>query len=345
MRNKEKIWDFVISLLIIALFGVIGLGVIKDNKLYAENHKIAEAINTKDSNIRGNLPSITCWGDSLTAGVGGNGVTYTGELRKLIKLDVYNMGVGGEDTITIACRQGARQMMVNNITIPSNSEKVEIGRYNKFFDNYNKVINPLRQGSAGINNCFIEGVEGKLLVEQTDSVSDDAVFYFERLEKGKEVQINKPTPIITNGSINRKNDITIIFIGQNGGYTDIDDLVAQQKSMISYTGHDKYIILGLTSGTSEQREELENRMIREYGDKYINLRKYLSEDGIKDAGLNPTEKDIEEMNQGIVPESLRSDTIHGNSYYYELVGKKLYNKIIELNYLNDDQKEYLHLNS
>ena len=66
------------------------------------------------------LPGIVCWGDSLTAGVGGNGVTYPDVLSNLIKtnitgqygggklrdVEVINCGVGGESSVTIAGRSG-----------------------------------------------------------------------------------------------------------------------------------------------------------------------------------------------------------------------------------------------
>ena len=338
--------------LIFILFCVLAflliLGVSKNNKIDAKTKDIANSYNEKQwqeqrekERIKDSLPKITCWGDSLTAGVGGDGTTYPNVLAKLSGLTVYNMGVGGENTVTIACRQGARQMMVNNITIPATTDKVEIGSYNNFFDNYGKIVSPLRQGDAGINICSINGIDGKLTSTQTNTTSNDVIYYFQRLKAGEEVVINQPTPIVTDASLKRKDDITIIFMGQNGGYDNLDDLVAQQKAMIEYTGHDRFIILGLTTGTATERAELEARMLQEYGDKYINLREYISANGMKDAGLEPTETDLAEMAQGKVPDSLLSDPVHGNHYFYELIGKQVYNKILELGYLNDEQKEYL----
>lgn len=342
MNNKT------IFILLLLLLFIFGYGEIRSNRINEENKKEAQVLNKQETEkrleldrIKDNLPSMTCWGDSLTMGAGGDGTTYPNVLAKLTGLTVYNMGVGGEDTKTIACRQGSRTMMVNNITIPATTTNVEIGSYDNFYDNLGEIIAPLRQGDGGINICSIAGIEGNLSVTQTDSASKDTKYYFERLKAGEEVSIKEATPIVTNASIERKDDITIIFIGQNGGYINIDDLISQQKDMIKYTGHDKYIILGLTSGSTIERTELESRMEQEYGDKYINLRDYLSNYGLKDAGITATSVDEEQIKQGIVPDSLRSDNVHGNKYFYELIGKQIYNKLIELNYLNDKQKDYL----
>ncbi len=345
-----KIFNSTKTILVLSciLVFVFGYGEIKSNKIQEYDKKEAQVFNEKatkerlkQEKIKDSLPSIACWGDSLTAGTGGDGTTYPNTLAKLTGLTVYNMGVGGETSNTIACRQGARQMIVNNITIPSTTNKIEVGTYNNFYDNFGKIIAPLRQGDGGINICSIAGIEGKLSITQKDAISKDTVYYFERLKAGEEVSIKEPTPIIAKASIERKDDIVIIFIGENGGYANIDDWVSQQKSMIEYTGHDKYIILGLTTGSVVERADLEARMVQEYGNKYINLREYLSNHGMNDAKLTPTSTDNEQIGKGMVPDSLRSDAVHGNKYFYELIGKQVYNKLIELNYLNAEQKEYL----
>lgn len=340
---------FIVFILCSILVFLLILGVAKDNKANAKTKEVANSYNKKQweeqkekDRIKDSLPKITCWGDSITLGAGGGGVTYPKVISQLTGLTVYNMGVGGENTITIACRQGARHMMVNNIVIPSTTEKVEIGGYKNFFDEYGKLVTPLLQdGYSGINICSINGIEGILSKEREGVDNTTLKYYFKRNKLGEEMAINEPTPIITNASLTRKDDIAIIFIGQNGGYDNLDDLVAQQRAMINYTGHDKFIILGLTTSTASYRKELEDRMLQEYGNKYINLREYLSTNGMKDAGLIPTETDLAQMMEGKVPDSLLSDEVHGNHYFYELIGKQVYNKILELGYLNDEQKEYL----
>jgi lysophospholipase L1-like esterase len=48
------------------------------------------------------LPNVDCWGDSLTAGNGGGGTNYPGDLALISNLNVYNGGVGATTSTQIA---------------------------------------------------------------------------------------------------------------------------------------------------------------------------------------------------------------------------------------------------
>jgi hypothetical protein len=67
----------------------------------------------------------------------------------------------------------------------------------------------------------------------------------------------------------------------------------------------------------------------------------LLENGLKEAGLTATSQDLEDLQNGEIPASLRSDEVHGNEFYYKMLGEQLKNKIIELDYLSEDQLEVL----
>ena len=101
-------------------------------------------------------------GDSLTAGAGGEGTTMSNVASRLLPgtYTIKNMGIGGENTLTIGARQGAIPMYIKeSITIPSNTTKVEIpsGVYSSY---NNQNILPLTQGFGGfapkgnIGFCF-----------------------------------------------------------------------------------------------------------------------------------------------------------------------------------------------
>lgn len=146
-----------------------------------------------------------------------------------------------------------------------------------------------------------------------------------------------------------KDDIQIIFMGTNGGWmitaddaeTRIKKLTSQIDMMIDYNTSKKYIIIGmhyfyswvLYNGLT--KEQLENAMLLKYGNHYINLRKYMIEYGLADAGLTATETDTEAINNGNVPPSLLySDGIHGNAYFYNILANLVNKKGIELGYWN-----------
>lgn len=278
--------------------------------------------------------AISCWGDSLTAGAGGGGVSYPSVLAQLSGRTVYNMGVGGEASNTIAARQGGLVMMVNNITIPADTTPVKIADYNNpLKDNWGKSVYPLRQGSAGVNPCYIAGIKGTLSISQSSSTSTDAVWYFTRETPGEEVVINRPTPIITDAMINRRSDIMVIWIGQNGGYSSTQELINQIKAMVDFNNaiRTEYVVCGLTSGTAESRASMEYEMLQAFGRRFINLREELSKFGLEDAGITPTQADLDAMAVGAVPPSLLVDSVHFNAAGYTVIAKVTYQKLKELN--------------
>lgn len=119
-------------------------------------------------------------------------------------------------------------------------------------------------------------------------------------------------------------------MGTNGVWSTPEELIGQIQSMIDGQFHKElYVVIGLSTGTAEERVDLENEMEKEFGKHYINLREYLSTEGLDDAGLLPTEEDLKNMEEGIVPVSLRSDDVHLNATGYELLGKLVYERMAE----------------
>lgn len=78
----------------------------------------------------GENKSISCWGDSLTYGVGADsGKSYPAVLQELVggNITVHNMGIGGEITATIAARQGGVPFkLLSDVTIPADQSAVNV---------------------------------------------------------------------------------------------------------------------------------------------------------------------------------------------------------------------------
>lgn len=284
------------------------------------------------------IPQIVCIGDSLTNGTGGDGVSYPSHLSDLlwedsIYIPVLNLGVGGENTATISGRMGAIPYQVEEVVIPKDVEAVPI----QFISEENKLIAPLRQGDAGINPCTIAGVEGRLSIEQESYQDAEYAYYFTRTEAGEEVFVEEGTTVHTSAAEVYKDGIFLVFMGENQGYRDIDELIVQQKAILSLQEKhsDKYLILGITSGTAEERKELERRMAETYGDKYINLREYLSTQGPDDAKLTVSEGDLQKMAQGQIPDCLLSDEVHFNAKGYQVIAEVVYERMQKLGYFDE----------
>jgi hypothetical protein len=236
-------------------------------------------------------------------------------------------------------RQGGFYAYVESFVIPEDTTPVEI----TFAKTVNKGSIVTKLGLKGylsiINPVYINDVEGNISY-------DSETCYFTRAEAGTSVEITKPTPIIPHNAIDRKDDMQCIFVGTNGGWlTTVDDaetriekLISEIDMMIDHNTSGQYIVIGmhyyyswvLYNGLTV--DALETALLRRYGMHYINLREYMVNYGLDDAGLTPTEEDTEAIAKGEVPPSLlHTDKIHGNEKFYEILANLVYEqgKILE----------------
>ncbi len=276
------------------------------------------------------LPRIICWGDSLTEGTGGDGVTYPDTLEKLSGVEVLNYGVYAEMASCIAARQGGNPMHAKEtFTIPAECEPVEI-KLENIKDNPEML---LVFGAAGINPCSIGGVEGTFSIDL-----ETGIRYFTRSTAGEAVTVESRTPMLFHAMLNRRaDDILVIFSGTNDhpDTESIGNVIAWQRAMIDYAGTENYVIIGMTRKKyMPQIEEVNGILAEEYGSHFLDVRTYLLENGLQDAALEATEQDQADLKNGEIPTSLRSDDDgHGTSAFYRIIGERLYQKILELGYL------------
>lgn len=294
---------------------------------------------------------ITTWGDSLTAAGGWNS-----RLAELAGMPLYNGGTGGENARTIAARQGADVMEIDNLTIPSDTTAVTVAAREAdtgITTHEGYKVTPLLQGGEHVNPCYIGDIKG-ILKWTGSSHSDTAgTWTFTRSEAGEEVVIDRPTAIRTDFDVNRNSPyLMVIFIGQNGGYTDLDDLVRQHRLMMEHANAKHTIILGLSSGTKADRADYEARMKKEFGRYFISLREYLAHPiydsdgnivscyGLADQNLEPndtyvyngtTYDALAEIAAGTVPHMILADSVHYTSGTKMVIGNMLYKQCKELN--------------
>ena len=353
----------------------------QQEKQTAARQEAVDAINAeyeKDmQTVREYLPGIVCWGDSITAGSSGN-VSYPYVLQKYIdayicdiydfrssidnaedyarlkwddyKVDipVVNMGGGPEDTNTILGRCGVVPYVVSaDFTIPAECEAVEVMLQSQ----NGKPVSPLTGGSVGVNNVTINGIEGVLSLDSDSYKSYNANrYFFTRSEAGSAEQVSTGTVIKTAATDMYKDYIHVICIGTYGGFDTTDELVQQTKELVARqtNNSDRYIILGLCStggywniGATFDLDVIDTAMMQAFGNHYINVRKYLCEDGLSDAGLRATAADEENIKYNIVPESFRSPSGNAelNGKAYSLVGKLVYDRMDSLGYFDEVLKE------
>lgn len=294
----------------------------------------AESSHSKSADkITNSSTYIDCYGDSLTQGAPVYGdLSYPGQLKFLVasKYEVRNYGIGGNTVQDILARQGAYPAIVAPFTIPADTAPVDViltssqdGRLIRWAQgNLDYKVNPV----------YINGIEGTL-TETTDS-SDIYHYTFSRKEAGNTVEIKRPTFLITSKSLDTKDDIQILWIGQNGAWNSEDELVEMFKAAINHMAEyeKRYICIGLSSGTKESRTTLERKMGIAFGEHYINIRDYLVTYGLDDAGISATEQDTQDISVGKVPTSLRADGVHFTADGYKIIAKVIYQKGKELGY-------------
>lgn len=302
---------------------------------------------------------IACWGDSITYGLGGqentfiksdNGVidasdwSYPDTLKYYTGLDVYNLGVCGETSYDIALRQGGIKMYVGKQVTVKQGVRAQINIVDEYgsqvmLENFNgyETDNDEPANVVYINDTpfQLEADNGKLYI----SVYGD--------RSNKSIKIKKGTQVVTKAAHDISGDVLVIQMGSNGGWDDYDELIQQYKAMIDNSGTECYIIIGDTDNPDESVDSayytdssevgiddtLWEAALREaFGEHFINMRVYMIENALSTAGLEPTQEDIDNIDGGRVPESLKHDFTHLNSYGYYAVGVAVYNKGIELGY-------------
>lgn len=321
MASGAKVVNLMVDQL---YFGEMPVGY-APSKVYGavrnSNNPVDKLYMTKDADYFN--ADLLCWGDSLTAGAGGNGTTYPDVCASELGLSVLNCGVGGENCNTISARQGG-----NNVVIPAGPVN---GTYAHLYDIFGYELAPLLQGDG--NNSGREIIVNGLNCQLVRSSGNYVISGY----SGDALTV----PILArfNGS-DFKGKIVTIWIGTNGGSfpgtsAGIDMRIAWINSMIKHIGHEHYVILGLTVGeeTASFYINEENRMKQAFGSKYFPTRKYLIESGLTIAGITPTSQDETDIAAGKVPTSLKSDSIHLNASGYTAVGKLLANKIRSLGYV------------
>lgn len=284
----------------------------------------------------GIMPNISCWGDSLTYSYTEEGKSWPQMLQEKLgnKTTVNNFGLGGDTAADTAGRFGAVPFVLTEdvnadgitpIKIKSSTDYLsQLMKYIGVGDGVNGSVNTV---NSGINPCYIGGVKGSLYYE-------DGSFIFEPEDKTQKVTAAAGTPIITNASLNNRDDLQIFMIGANGGFGDSSTTYALlEKQMVDYISSDvkKYIVI------IGPKTHVYGMSIREnlFGDNCLNLYKYFRDaDALTADGVVLTETDKADIAAGNIPKSLmRDDNVHLNAKGYELLADKVYEKLNSLGYI------------
>lgn len=274
-----------------------------------------------------NSKKIVCWGDSRTA------QNWCVDLLNCITDKLWTLtrgGVGGQSTLEIATRQGGVPLMVDEFIIPATTTAVEVDLYG-WFDGRKEVVLLENAGTRQLNPVIISGIEGEL------SKSNGA-YYFTRSESGDAVSVDNFTKVTTYGELAFTDEyVTIIFSGANDGIADEDDIeewVAIQKAMVDKLGKNaRWIVIGeYYNGNSSLLPAMNSAQARAFGYHFCDLRHYSLLYALDKAGITPTAQDEADIANGIIPSSLRIDSVHQSDAWKAVTSWLVYEKGKDLGY-------------
>lgn len=335
---------------------------------------IQQAYDRDMQTVQTYLPGIVCWGDSLTAGSSGN-VSYPSTLQKYINTymcDIYefystidnaqdysrldwsqytvsipvvNMGSGKESCATVLGRSGVSPYVVGDyFEIPAEPEAVAI----TIKSESGETVAPLTAGNVGVNPVTINGVEGTVTLVSEDQGGN--AYHFTRSQAGDPIAVEPGTQIATAAAGQYRDYVHVVWIGTYDNVKKPENLVASVKQLLSRQAQnpDRYLVLGpctvkgsWSGVNANTMNAIDSAMLQEFGNHYINVRKYLMSDGMTDAGLTVSREEKTQIQQGQVPASFRSNTngadLSGTAY--KLIGKLVYDRMESLGYFAEVRQE------
>ncbi len=331
---------------------------------YVNSQENCEGVNAATGIVADNRKlfgnkKIVCWGDSITWGLGYDENTYIKSeagiidasnwnypdtLKYYTGMDVYNLGVCGETSYEIALRQGGIKMYVEKQVTVKPGKRIQISIVDEsgnpvILENFNGYQSDNQEPE---NVVYINDTPFKLEYDNGDlyiSIYDNAV--------NKSIKLRKGSQVITKAAHDISGDVLVIQMGSNGGWDDYEELIEQYKAMIANSGTECYIIIGDTDNPDESIDSAnytdspyigtddtmwEAALREAFGEHFINMRTYLLENALSITGLEPTQADEDDLSQGRVPETIKYDYTHLNSYGYYAIGYGVYEKGLELGY-------------
>lgn len=317
---------------------------IEENALTAQNYArvSAEREAKKEeeyARISKEIPGIVCIGSDLMASTGTVNTYFTKDLQDKLSEDEYrlqiaNLSVAGENIYTILGRIGVIPFVVaDTVTIPEVSDLIEINLKSSA-DGVSVWPLAVSADNANFNPVTVGGFTGMIGGEsQRDPETGENKHYFVRTEDGESFTINAGSVVNTSSDDEYKDYVHIIWVGENDKWSDWIELADHIQQIIDSCGKnkDKYIVMGLITGSNTGMAEYDSIMTERFGSHFLNVRKYLSEYNLYKTTVDYTDKDFKQQEQGIVPSCFLQDNGNLNDDAYELLVDYVYEGLVDNN--------------
>lgn len=302
-----------------------------DNNLVVSLNGLSEEV--KSLLGQNYLDEISCWGDSLTyshnttikdyPNVGS--VTYPSKLSELTGLKTTNLGMPGANSMDISGLQGGMPIYLDPFILPADTSAANVTLRDANGDSkYTGLlhwmpregwVNPLTNMELkwNINGIPVNLIyaNGEMKVKRVTASDQPHTF-------------DHPVKIVPVHEYAEK-QIQIFFVGTNDAPTTkekAERTVRIVQNMIRFYGGKRYLVVGMTQ---KNYAEYTNPIFAQtFGNNYVDARNYMIRYGLSDSNITPTSQDTEDIANGLIPSSLRSDSIHFNDYGYTALANCVY---------------------
>ncbi|MBQ4055309.1 MAG: S-layer homology domain-containing protein [Clostridia bacterium] len=261
---------------------------------------------------------VVIWGNSMSQG-------YDDQLSTILPEGILlrSYASGGDTSQHIAMKIGGTPLYVAPFTIPAEKKTVQI---NLLDENLKPVESLADLGNAGLSPAYICGIKGFV----TNNGNDEYFFTRNDNPPYEEVKVDRLTRVVTKGMTDLKSgDIHVIY---SGAYSMTpEQYVKLLQDTIDFSQSDKYLIIGFIAPDSGA---LYDGLVENFGDNFLDIKTYFLNDAMAEAGLEPTEEDLEDIADGRLPASLRRDDVHGNEIYDRLLARLVIDKLEALGYID-----------
>lgn len=274
----------------------------------------------------GRTPTITCFGDSLTAGTGGTALaTLLGRL--LPNRLVNNAGIGGQTAAQIAARQGGLPV---DVTLSGNAfagaGAVSVTAIStELLSAPSENNTRYGSGTIGPLQCF-------LIRTATGGPPSTSETYTITPAYSSTGAVPAKTRFVPDSAANARHDIQVIWIGRNNVGGTISTVPGLVEDMVEYMATPKRaVVVGVLAGTTETigsgstRTNLDaaNAELEEtWGDAFVTADPP-TVDEMTAVGYTPSGADNTQIANGVWPDGLRSDS-SGNRVHLTTQGYQIF---------------------
>ncbi len=301
--------------------------------------EVTTAPTTTTTKYEGPVRVITCYGDSVTEGMGvDQAFKYPTQLQQLLGdgYKVQNAGDGGEKTHSIMARQGALKIYLkNDVTFAAGATEVLIdegnGRGVVSKDGVEMQWTPPYGRDLPMNKVTINGQAYEFkFTDHNYEQNGTCKTYLTRAAGGQAVTLAKGTEVVINvATTSKSNYCDIYLMGFNGTYNGVADLIAQHKKMIEYRGNNNYLII---IPYFHKNNAAEIQAFKDaFGDHALDFFAYSKDTkNFEKVGLTVTNQDKMNIRQNVMPYRLKlygsngATDVHLSADGYTLLAQALY---------------------